>query len=364
MEAAQGALRHGVLYDLLEREHDRDRPALRHRGPAPGPQIHRSTPRRLKRVSKVARLLYVQLNAAARGGCTASRGRPALSAQARAGPRNCMKSAARSPTATTTSTAPTSWTTPTRPASPSPSCTASSLLVLGPPRQAAQARSQPRRPGLFIQQLLCLRLAVILCHARRDPDLKGLQLECGAEPGRIFVLNCRAGWAASLFPQSAHLLQEEVLAWQKTPWRVELSRLLRRLQEFGRLDGHHHGLDVAVALARANPPDRPLAHRAAVPLKPQQQRDRLPQRRLVADQQHHRLAVRPAGGRQQRIGVVSGASSVRILNLRPSARAVCSQRRAGLQMIRVPSGSWRSSQATRRLACFSPRAVSERCISS
>jgi exopolyphosphatase/guanosine-5'-triphosphate,3'-diphosphate pyrophosphatase len=72
---------------------------------------------------------------------------------------------------------------------------------------------------VFIQQLLCLRLAVILCHARRDPDLKGLQLESGAEPGRLFVLNCRAGWAQA-FPQSAHLLQEEVLAWQKTPWTL------------------------------------------------------------------------------------------------------------------------------------------------
>jgi exopolyphosphatase/guanosine-5'-triphosphate,3'-diphosphate pyrophosphatase len=33
------------------------------------------------------------------------------------------------------------------------------------------------------------------------------------------VLNCRAGWAQA-FPQSAHLLQEEVLAWQKTPWTL------------------------------------------------------------------------------------------------------------------------------------------------
>ena len=30
---------------------------------------------------------------------------------------------------------------------------------------------------LFVHQLFCLRLAVILCHARRDPDLKGLQVQ-------------------------------------------------------------------------------------------------------------------------------------------------------------------------------------------
>ena len=74
----------------------------------------------------------------------------------------------------------------------------------------------------FIQQLLCLRIAVILCHARRDPDLAGLQLEAGGEPGRLFVLNYRSGWQEK-FPQSAHLLREEALAWQKTPWTLMLS---------------------------------------------------------------------------------------------------------------------------------------------
>ena len=77
---------------------------------------------------------------------------------------------------------------------------------------------------MFVRQLLCLRMAVILCHARRDPDLNGLQLESGAEPGRLFVLNCRPGWAEA-FPQSAHLLREEVLAWQKTPWTLIVSGL-------------------------------------------------------------------------------------------------------------------------------------------
>ena len=60
-------------------------------------------------------------------------------------------------------------------------------------------------------------LAVILCHARRDPDLKGLQIECDA-PQRSITLRCRTDWAAS-YPQSAHLLREEMLAWQKTPWQ-------------------------------------------------------------------------------------------------------------------------------------------------
>ena len=71
---------------------------------------------------------------------------------------------------------------------------------------------------MFVQQLICLRLAVILCHARRDPDLKGLVFGCDA-PAQAFGLHCRPDWAAA-YPQSAHLLREEVLAWQKTPWSL------------------------------------------------------------------------------------------------------------------------------------------------
>ncbi|MDD2712055.1 MAG: Ppx/GppA phosphatase family protein [Simplicispira sp.] len=65
-------------------------------------------------------------------------------------------------------------------------------------------------------QLLCLRLAVALCHARRDPDTQGMSL---ARDKQRFVLNLRDGWSAS-YPQSAHLLREEVTAWQKTPWEL------------------------------------------------------------------------------------------------------------------------------------------------
>ena len=63
-------------------------------------------------------------------------------------------------------------------------------------------------------------------------------------------------------------------------------------------------------------------------------------------------------------GVASGASSARILYLRPKASAVCSQRLAGLTHIRAPSGNCLSSQAAIRAACFSPRGVSERSRSS
>ncbi len=79
----------------------------------------------------------------------------------------------------------------------------------------------------FIQQLLALRLAVILCHARRDPDLNGLQLTRMATEDKTFAISCRSGWAQS-YPQSAHLLREEVLAWQKTPWSLAVDPSFRK----------------------------------------------------------------------------------------------------------------------------------------
>jgi exopolyphosphatase/guanosine-5'-triphosphate,3'-diphosphate pyrophosphatase len=98
-----------------------------------------------------------------------------------------------------------------------------SLLVLGHRGKLRKLEADFEDP-LFVQQLLCLRLAVIFCHARRDPDLEGLQLKWDGEPGRRFLLSCRPGWAEA-FPQSAYLLQEEVLAWQKTPWTLLISAL-------------------------------------------------------------------------------------------------------------------------------------------
>ena len=98
-----------------------------------------------------------------------------------------------------------------------------SLLVLGH-RGKLRKLEADFDDRLFVQQLLCLRLAVILCHARRDPDLKGLQLKWDNEPGRRFCVTCRAGWVQA-FPQSAYLLQEEILAWQKTPWSLLVAGL-------------------------------------------------------------------------------------------------------------------------------------------
>ena len=94
------------------------------------------------------------------------------------------------------------------------------LLVLGH-RGKLRKLDADFEDSELVAQLLCLRLAVILCHARRDPDLKGMQLQWQPELGKRFNLRCRTGWAQA-FPQSAHLLREEVLAWQKTVWSLSV----------------------------------------------------------------------------------------------------------------------------------------------
>jgi exopolyphosphatase/guanosine-5'-triphosphate,3'-diphosphate pyrophosphatase len=73
----------------------------------------------------------------------------------------------------------------------------------------------------FVQQLMALRLAVVLCHARRDPDLKELFVACHLNTPRRVSVSLRAGWAEA-WPQSAHLLREEANAWHRTPWNLQI----------------------------------------------------------------------------------------------------------------------------------------------
>jgi exopolyphosphatase/guanosine-5'-triphosphate,3'-diphosphate pyrophosphatase len=90
-----------------------------------------------------------------------------------------------------------------------------SQLVLGHRGKLRKLESELEDVS-FVQQLMALRLAVILCHARRDPDLSGLNLVCDAQ-GRSAQLSIKPDWA-ELWPQSAHLLREEKNAWLKTDW--------------------------------------------------------------------------------------------------------------------------------------------------
>jgi exopolyphosphatase / guanosine-5'-triphosphate,3'-diphosphate pyrophosphatase len=72
----------------------------------------------------------------------------------------------------------------------------------------------------LIISLACLRLAVILCHSRNRPDLNGIKkLQYSEEGLQLTVLD---GWLEA-HPQSAYLLEEEVIAWKKTNWRLAVT---------------------------------------------------------------------------------------------------------------------------------------------
>ncbi|OYY80381.1 MAG: exopolyphosphatase, partial [Methylophilales bacterium 16-45-9] len=93
-----------------------------------------------------------------------------------------------------------------------------SLLILGQ-RGKIKRLEADLSDKLFVVQLMCLRLAVILCHARNRPNLRGISLSTF---DNIVTLSLPNHWPQK-FPQSYYLLEEEKLAWQKTAWRLELS---------------------------------------------------------------------------------------------------------------------------------------------
>ncbi|RYX92431.1 MAG: exopolyphosphatase [Comamonadaceae bacterium] len=212
MHTAQGALRHGVLYDLLDREEDKT-------------DLRSTTVKRLlakfsvdapqaQRVSRVAVQLYRQLTASEAANEPDRHLRKLdWAAQLHEIGSLISHSDYHKHGAYILDHA-------DAPGFALPELHRLSLLVLGHRGKLRKLEADFTDTG-FVRQLLVLRLAVILCHARRDPDLKGLQLACA--PGETrFNLTCRPGWAEA-YPQSAHLLREEMVAWQKTPCSLAIS---------------------------------------------------------------------------------------------------------------------------------------------
>jgi exopolyphosphatase / guanosine-5'-triphosphate,3'-diphosphate pyrophosphatase len=70
----------------------------------------------------------------------------------------------------------------------------------------------------FVLQLICLRLAALLAHARRTPEKKSVRLH---RDGNQITLYVDATWART-HPQSIYLLNEEVEAWRKSGWNFQL----------------------------------------------------------------------------------------------------------------------------------------------
>lgn len=204
MRPAQGALRHGVLYDMLDREHpDTDVRATTVRGLA---SKFEADAAQAERIGRVAVYLFRQLGAAA----PSAEGELAWAAQLHEIGSHISHSDAHKHGAYILDHA-------DAPGFDQAEMHRLSLLVLGH-RGKLRKLDNVFEDELLVRQLLCLRLAVILCHARREPDLQGIHLR--ADTG-AFALALRADWAKA-WPQSAHLLREEALAWQKTPWRLDV----------------------------------------------------------------------------------------------------------------------------------------------
>ena len=71
---------------------------------------------------------------------------------------------------------------------------------------------------LMLWQVLCLRLAVIACHARSDVPEQTLRLQ---RQGRIARLAFRKEWA-NTHPRTVHLLEEEQQAWGRSELALTL----------------------------------------------------------------------------------------------------------------------------------------------
>ena len=213
MHAAQGALRHGVLYDLVDR--DENLTDLRSTTVQRLSRKFEVDTTQAQRVSKIACQLFSMAQSSAPWDELA-RFRRKLDWAAQLHEIGCHVSHSdyHKHGAYILDNA-------DAPGFALPELHRLSLLVLGH-RGKLRKLDADFGDRVFVQQLLALRVAVILCHARRDPDLKGLQLEAGRGTSVSFVLTCRPGWAEA-FPQSAHLLREEVLAWQKTPCTLVLA---------------------------------------------------------------------------------------------------------------------------------------------
>jgi len=84
------------------------------------------------------------------------------------------------------------------------------LLLLGQ-RGGLRKTAQWLDDAELCDQLLCLRLAVLLCHARRAPSLEGLRLSRRAGGFRFEVART---WAAN-HPRSVVLLEEESAHWRR-----------------------------------------------------------------------------------------------------------------------------------------------------
>ncbi|MEY3996864.1 MAG: hypothetical protein RL344_1207 [Pseudomonadota bacterium] len=104
-----------------------------------------------------------------------------------------------------------------------------SLLVLGHRGKLKKIALDLERPA-FLMQLMCLRLAVILCHARTDVSANTLTdivlvLEYQSPQKLFFKLLYPIQWNQTL-PQTIFLLEQESEAWAKTVHPLYLEAII------------------------------------------------------------------------------------------------------------------------------------------
>jgi exopolyphosphatase/guanosine-5'-triphosphate,3'-diphosphate pyrophosphatase len=212
MRAAQGALRHGVLYDLMQREENTDLRssmvlALGNRFSVDLPQA--------ERVQKTALTLFKAiLDKSTYEPEVASRLEKKLSWAA-----HLLEIGTRISHSDYHKHGAYILDNADLPGFSMPELHRLSQLILGHRGKLKKLELEMKKPE-FVLQLLSLRMAAILCHARRDPDLKGVFLKKSDTGENSFVIQCKKSWVLQ-WPQSAHLLREECIAWQKTPWKLE-----------------------------------------------------------------------------------------------------------------------------------------------
>lgn len=93
-----------------------------------------------------------------------------------------------------------------------------STLVLAQRGGLRKVEERLAAEALLRDQVLALRMATIFCHARRDPA--PAQMRIGHHGvGWVFAID--APWSEA-HPQSMHLLREEERAWSRTAWPLHL----------------------------------------------------------------------------------------------------------------------------------------------
>lgn len=205
LEVAQGALRQGVLHDLLDHEPPADKEAAEVRALQ---QDFGVDTRQAERVARIARDVWLRIQ----GQDASPLSTQALEVAAQlheVGMRISLNNYHRHGAYICEHCGLATWESMLR--------ERISQLVLGHQGKLRKLEQAIENPHLALP-LMALRIATQLSHSRRDPQIQGLDLR---RDGSECTLSTAQGWAQA-YPQSARLLELEAAAWSRTPWSLRL----------------------------------------------------------------------------------------------------------------------------------------------